>query len=334
MSDEGLLRLDPALVATLGTAAVEERVRRFVRTVRFELVDHACAVRLLGPDVPYHRLDAWLADSLADYAPDLHLDDVVDFHRPEGPLPFCLCMEDSWTGRYVAEMLEGRARPDSLVVVHVDDHRDMMSTLLVRHGERLIDPVARTPFDPSRPDDWDAAIANGSIGIGSFLTPLFDAAGAVHIRHLDNTPGPLRAFAVRTATVGDPLIRDARFASLELVDAGDAAGSAGTYVAAADPVQLLAAIPDGLVVVHIDLDYFVNDFNGNPGDPDRPLRAGATQAGLAKLDAFFDAVDASEVPVGRWIVGTSPGFCSALHWPPLLARIAGRIARRGDPPRF
>ena len=45
-----------------------------------------------------------------------------------------ICFEDSWTGYFIAERFEKRRRGDNLTIIHLDDHTDMMATLLHSFG--------------------------------------------------------------------------------------------------------------------------------------------------------------------------------------------------------
>ena len=89
-------------------------------------------------------------------------------------------------------------------------------------------------------------------------------------------------------------------------------------------------LPEGRVIVHVDLDYLINDFNGNPVTGYSLPNPDLTAVACSKLDSFFDAMSAIAPRVDRWIVATSPGFCSAFHWPWLLAQLEERIEALGD----
>ena len=80
-------------------------------------------------------------------------------------------------------------------------------------------------------------------------------------------------------------------------------------------------MPRGRVFVHVDLDYFINDFNGNIGQipvlSDAQLRQRAQQL----LDDFVAGLREKNIQVERWIIATSPGFCAAKHWAWLLEKL-------------
>ena len=91
------------------------------------------------------------------------------------------------------------------------------------------------------------------------------------------------------------------------------------------PESLLDRSSSDWTIVHIDLDYFINDFNGASRGPGYiPSPALRTMAAV-KLDRFFVALAKADIQVDRWIIATSPGFCSAYHWEWLLREIERNI---------
>src|ERR1700722_17938611 len=68
----------------------------------------------------------------------------------------------------------------------LDDHTDMMSTLLQYDGEALVDPASGAPFDPGARRSWESAIGTGAVNIANYITPLSYSGRRVHFRHLRN----------------------------------------------------------------------------------------------------------------------------------------------------
>jgi hypothetical protein len=301
-----------------GREATRTALAAVMGSTVFDFASDARSLRMLGQDRRHHELDPWLGHGLArlGVAPE-----AIPTYRRRGPR-FDLCLEDSWSGWFLAPTLGSLAPDESLVLLHLDDHADLMPTLLVRQGPGTArDPAAGRAFDPRLPEDWEMAIGSGAVTIGSWLTALV-AVGpprAIHVRHL--RPAGASMFPeFRTLRAGT--VRHALLPGYAFVAAARDGAARGTCRAGSDPVETLAELPAGQIVVHVDLDYFVNDFNGNPGTaPTEPDRA----AVLGRMDRFFAALRATRRPVRQWIVAASPGFCCARHWPWLLAALAARI---------
>ena len=177
--------LDPSFLRAHGSEETEKALRRIVCSVKFELMEPANAVRLLGPEMSYHLVDPYLPGALKKFEPDMTLADVLSY--TSSTRHFDLYFEDCWTGYFIAKRFAEQCRPDSLVLIHLDDHADMMPTLLCRSGDTLIDPTTGAMFDPASSSDWEAAIYSGAVNIGNFITPFYYSGSNIHVRHINNS---------------------------------------------------------------------------------------------------------------------------------------------------
>lgn len=315
--------VDMSLLRRDGRERTERQIRRIVRSTRTELSEREGAFRILGPDTSHHRADPRLEELLEGFEPGLSIARIGSYRATRRR--FDLCLEDSWTGFFVAGALRRLDPQDDLVLVHLDDHTDMMSTLLVVDGDTLIDPARATTFCPASAADWEGSIRSGCIGIGSFITALLFLDQRVHVRHLNNRQaGAREQYDVVPEPCEYPLIPGKRFAAVGKARQ-DSGPALGTYVGGPDARLVLQSAPPGHVIVHIDLDYFINDYNGNagaqPGISVAEQRSGAQR----KIESFFAALGSTVSRVEAWIVATSPGFCSIIHWDWLLASLDEKI---------
>lgn len=244
----------------------------------------------------------------------------IHSYRSDGAL-FQLCFEDSWSGYFIASELRQMGAEDDLVLIHLDDHEDMMPTLLAFDEGRLVNPTTNAVFAPSKPEDWEDAIQSGCVSIGNFITPLFYSGHKVHVRHLNNGESDSDVLcSVAPEERNYDYFPGVRFAALKR-SRSDWANSAGTYLCGANAKDVLSDLPQGRVIVHIDLDYFINDFNGNATGHRQIQDEELLAAAQVKLNRFFAALHRIGSPIAAWIVATSPGFCSAKHWNFLLTEI-------------
>jgi hypothetical protein len=317
--------LDGDLLRGLTPAEATCRLQRIVGSVDFEVLEDAQAVRILAPAVPYHALDPFLKEGLARLHPSLLPDGAASYRTRTSR--FDLCLEDSWSGYFVAEWLGGQTSVDDVIFIHLDDHTDMMPSLLERRDNVLIDPADGQVFDVLSASDWEEGLASASVGIGSFVTALFYLPNRFHVRHINNyTTSDYQSYAVRHVSKRYPETRGREFAAIRKSRA-PLAGAAGSYRGGRDPHTVLSNLPRGRIVVHIDLDYLINDFNGNPRATAWQPAPHAREQATRKLDTFFDALVGVSAHVERWIVAASPGFCSACHWEWMLERIERGIER-------
>lgn len=326
------LNIDAAMITQLGYARVAKQLQMFAKSTRVTISQDRLQLIYAGPDLSHHRADPDLGTiefCRPAHGVDLSVLDYANFHASLPEYDFCL--EDSWTGYFVSRLVADRRSSDSLVLIHLDDHADMMPTLLSLGSDGICDPSTARCFDPGDPADWLAAIQSGAISIGSWLTALFYLEQQVHVRHLTHGYNCLDdgAQTVVPGIAKTNLLPHARFAAIDRKTHPES-GALGTYRSGADPFELLDDLPEGRVMVHVDLDYFINDYNGNIGaQPPLPLE-GMRKRGCERLRAFLDAMRRRGICAERWFVGTSPGFCSVRHWGMLLAALAEAIPTLGD----
>jgi hypothetical protein len=308
--------LDPSFLRLHSRQRAETELRRIVRSVKFELIERESAVHLLGPEMSYHEVDPYLQGHLDEMG--VGREDILSYLSHSGRID--ICFEDSWTGYFIADRFEKNRRGDDLTIIHLDDHTDMMATLLYLSGDALVDPTNGATFDPKCSSDWRSAIYSGAINIGNYMTPLFYSGSHVHICHVNNSPEQTDFRWIVREACQYSLIPEKKFATIAKLDS-PSPRAVGSYRAASSPDQVLHQNSPGWTIVHIDLDYFINDFNGaHRGTGYTPQPALRTTA-AGKLECFFAALAKAEINVDRWIIATSPGFCSAYHWKWLLLEI-------------
>ena len=204
---------------------------------------------------------------------------------------------------------------------------DMMSTLLVTSDDGLVDPGTGTIFDPASSANWERAIATGAIGIASFVTALYYLDRPVHVLHLNHDSSlPGNPFCVVPQEIRDPLLPAASFATIDKQPEMEPDGF-GTYVADTDAARLLKHAPSGgRVIVHVDLDYFINDYNGNIGSSPALTLDRSRSLALERMESFMNGLANSNLTVDRWVVATSPGFCCVRHWDWLLRELSRQVS--------
>lgn len=289
-------------------------LQRFSSTA-FEVAPNNSAVWLRGQDRTHHSIDPELGLWLQDWQLN-SLQGISCFHtRYRG----CgVTFEDSWSGWLLAPRL---ASQEPLVVLHLDDHRDLMAPLLAQNttGE-LFNPVAQSVFEVGSQTDWALAIQTGVINIGTWLSALVLAriteGKITHIRHLHPIGGSSSACPLSQVDAEFPqndLFPNHRFGQLRL-QAKPATDAGSTFLASESLKEVMHDLPEGSIILHIDLDYFQNDFNGNLASSTIDDISALDQRCADVLSTVLTCVD----DLGREIVdaaiATSPGFCAARRW--------------------
>jgi hypothetical protein len=323
LDNRGTLAIDSKAFTIFSEEELREQLQAFARSTRIEVDPHRELLLLRGSDLTHHTADPHLHENIQTLPVRIIDDDYAQFHAHLND--YDLCMEDSWTGYFVARCLSERVSDEPLVFIHLDDHTDMMSTLLVQTPEGLKDPSTNTTFNPIVPQHWKSVISSGAVGIGSFVTALYYLKQPVHVMHLNHALDNRSEWLyVAPHAITQPLMPRARFVTI-FKQPQESSEQLGTYTASISISHLLTMLPQGRVIVHIDLDYFINDYNGNIGAAPTKSIAKLREHALDLMEAFFDGMHSSGIKAERWIIATSPGFCSARHWQWLLDELSKQI---------
>jgi hypothetical protein len=249
---------------------------------------------------------------------------------------FQLALEDSWTALSWSRWLSMRERDDApdAVVLHVDDHRDFQSPHLALGPDGFTDLITGEPVLLHRPATVRDAVRSGAIGVAGFFAPFVRRFGSLEVRHLragisaegegwrpllarDQIDGVLRPGHPRPA--------------IELGAPGKGEGAALRYMATSDLQRWLRDLPRLPVLLHIDLDYLSNRFNGDSDWQRGPRHDPPPEVVRETVIGLFDALEASGVAqaIVDVAVALSPGFFPAEYWLQTIAIVEERVSRLG-----
>ncbi|WFR98058.1 GNAT family N-acetyltransferase [Rhizobium tumorigenes] len=186
------------------------------------------------------------------------------------------CLYDSWTLASWSEWLKRRGGTEtltSLVLLHVDDHRDLGSPRIERNEAGWRDLITNRQISLSDPDTVIEAIESGAIGMGSFMTPFLAAVPLAEVRHLCQPPKAVatRDFVIRIEDNSDDLLQPGASRPVATLEPSSGTG-AGHYRLTPDVDDWLEGIQGGPLLLHIDMDYFNNRYDGDSDWRERPAR--------------------------------------------------------------
>lgn len=262
-------------------------------------------------------------------------------HRARG---WQLSLNDSWTlyswSKWFEELDRGSHAPECITVLHLDDHDDLMTPRVEREeANGFRDLITGARIELYRPETVAAAVTSGAIGIGSFMAPLLHQFRSVHVRHLCSTEysdarkGPHSVYPVE---VEDDLLAPGSMRPglrLQKLDqSGDATklSASHPYLVTDDLDAWLEDLPEGPVLLHIDMDYFNNRFNGDSDWVDEgPKYNPPLEQVLARIDGVFGSLERTGVAerINDFAAALSPGFFPADLWEPSIARIDAHVKR-------
>lgn len=307
---------------------------------------------LLGPHHPLHSDSSWLDRYFTDHLPTLmppeesrerkimlerpheqygcwdfdpSLSKGLDWWHPGCPPSHIsvayrlfekglLSLEDQWIPLSWSHWFSDHSIPDELVLLHIDDHQDMMDPRLGETDHRhLFDLITGDGVNFNDPSSVKKAILSGAIGKGSIITPLAYVT-KIHVRHLTYRPKYPTPQILTTQRIKDSFLLPDLSRRLHLSLKDKSPKDEASYRDTDKPEAWLKDIPpDVPIFLHVDMDYFNNRYDGNSETRthDPPLDAQKAQmelicAQLTRSRLFERIVHTS--------IGISPGFYPGEFW--------------------
>ncbi|WP_379866460.1 hypothetical protein [Marinobacter sp. M5B] len=270
---------------------------------------------------PLRYVDPHLDEGLAWWGSDIHYQDMAMARKRRGRV--MLSLNDTWTLESWSKWLSQQANHsgENVVVLHVDDHKDLASPRLFHQANGYLDPIDDQVVILDQPDTVTGAILSGALGMGSFLTPFLHSFPKTEVRHLCQPPKCTDTVdsIIHYEWEADTLLEPSKQRpAIKLLQDGPGSGP-GRYRFTNDLKAWLQGVSanDKDILLHIDMDYFCNRYDGDsdavekPGALDLPLdqvmdRIDAVTAALREHDLIDRLVDIT--------IAFSPGFFPAEFW--------------------
>jgi hypothetical protein len=309
------------------------------------LIDEEWSITLDWPTTADYYVDPRLMEGLSWWSKNLSVGDIPLAVRPQNG--WQLSLNDSWTlfswSRWLARCADKSVLPNEVVLLHVDDHDDLMSPRLWLNQGGFLDAISHQPVDLLVPETVSTAIASGAIGIGSFIVPLLHQIPQVHVRHLCATgysSSRRGLYQLKRVPTADTLLAPNMMrptVHLEVAQASSEwnAESFSTYSVSAEPEEWLQSLPNAPILLHIDSDYFNNRFNRDSDWNFYPPRHDPASPDIIRaIDSVFEALSVQGIldQIVDIAVALSPGFFPAEFWPLATERILYHVTKLGLAP--
>jgi hypothetical protein len=287
-------------------------------------------VVLERPSSPYgsYSCDRDLSKGLQWWRPGTRVRDMPLEYRPlKGGL---LALEEQWIPlSWSLAFQQMKKIPKELVLLHLDDHQDMMSPRIgTRLDGTLVDYITGDAIDFLDSESVKSAIISGAIGKGSILTPLIWAVEKIHVRHLCVKQHPNITYHLEKIGWADKVLFEyPNRLGLNFSDTHwDLLKEKSNYVVTDEIRVWLRDLPSDVpIFLHFDLDYFNNRFDGSSDwetDPHRnhDIRFSQQQR---SLQSVFSALKKEKL-IARIMdtsIGISPGFYPSEYWEPMVSHL-------------
>lgn len=282
-----------------------------------ELVAGEWHLSLSWPDDRERHVDPILDEGLGWWGQGARAETMALARRREGRV--LTALYDSWTLHSWSQWLsaEDGVAP-TVTILHVDDHRDLGAPRLRRAAEGWQDLISGSTFNVFAPASVQQAIESGAVGMGSFMTPFLHALPHAQVRHLCQPPkAPMtQDFEIRLITIADDLLMPGAVRPAIELHPADGIGP-GHYRITPDLDAWVEAIPSGPILLHIDMDYFNNRYDGDSDWRERAERLDPSPDWIRdRIEAMVAALSSRGL-VDRLVdvvVAYSPGFFPAELW--------------------
>ncbi|MEZ5997054.1 MAG: hypothetical protein R3C25_15020 [Hyphomonadaceae bacterium] len=288
-------------------------------------------LNLSWPGGVERHVDLRLDEGLAWWGDDARREGMALARRREGKV--LRALYDSWTLHSWSEWLSRQSTlPSHLTILHVDDHEDLGSPRLFTEAGSWINAITGESVSLTDPLSVQSAIVSGAIGMGSFMTPFLHALPFCDVRHLRQPPKTrgTEDFDIVLTSTPDTLIAPGHLRpAVKLVRCESGVG-AGRLRTTSDMADWLTDIQPGPILVHIDMDYFNNRYDGDSDWETHPERLDATADEISGAITIMIEALASRQLVERLedvVIAFSPGFFPAEFWAEADARL--RAGLRG-----
>jgi hypothetical protein len=242
---------------------------------------------------------------------------------------------DTWTLHSWSEWA-ARAHPsdqENIVILHVDDHRDLAAPRLFFENDIFRDALSGAQVELTDPDAIRNAILSGALGMGSFLTLFLHRYRNAEVRHLCQPPKVTATIdhVIEPSFDSDTLIQPGALRpAIRLVPQPGKIIGPGHYRITPHTEDWLDNLGSGPILLHIDMDYFNNRYDGDTDwtEHPEPFNPSFEQAAM-KIDEMCSALTGSSLGhrIADVVISYSPGFFPAEFWRDADLRLRGLLER-------
>lgn len=282
------------------------------------------------PDGLDRHVDPQLDAGLAWWGGNIKHREMVFARRRTGRL--LTCLYDTWTLHSWSEwLMRAGGIPPRITILHIDDHRDLASPRLFATDAGMRDAITQKDVDLLAPVSIHDGITSGAIGMGSFMTPFLYTVPHVEVRHLCQPPKVrgTQDYRIARTTAPDTLIEPGRERiAIELSPKKSVATGPGCYRLTSDEGAWLSEISNGPVLLHIDMDFFNNRYDGDTDWQTRVDRLDPSGDDCnAKIDQVVHALRTSGIGnrIEDIVLCYPPGFFPAEMWAHADARLRPQL---------
>jgi hypothetical protein len=241
------------------------------------------------------------------------------------------CLLESWIPYGWSKfMSETQFIPDSLTIIHLDDHTDLMSPKISADNDRWKDMLTGEIVNFSEPESIKKAVQSGAITVGSMMTPLIHYIRNVDVFHLMQNAETVSRYIQKSTNPDTLICPEEKRMSINFTCKPDNKGvESNIYLKTSHFSEIIKSIrPKTDIFLHIDMDYFNNRFNGSTDWANHPLKHNP-QLDKQKENMKIFCQNISKAGLTGRIkhvsIGISPSFYPSEYWKEGTAYLLNRF---------
>lgn len=281
-------------------------------------------VDLRWPEYNSFYIDPLLSKGLSWWGADMSVEMLPLARKMQAN--YQLSLNDNWTlfawSNWLVRRQKAGLMTPEVIILHIDDHTDCMSPLLFLNNlGQYLDPLSGKLVSMDSPSSIEGAIRSGAISIGSFMTMFLHNCGIkIQLRHLlpdYRLQKKSEWMSIKKTRISDTLLcKDCFRPAMEFLKGGT--DDEVPYFRTNEPNEFLSNIPKNVpVLLHIDMDYFNNRFDGDSDwemhpyihNPDIKHVRANIQTLLTKIMTLIPKSQIEDITVAL-----SPGFFPVEFW--------------------
>lgn len=244
---------------------------------------------------------------------------------------FCVCLSEAWIPYAWSKLTNNKCKPKNLTIIHIDDHSDLMSPFIKKYNGNYIDMITNKVIDFSNPLSVLNSVKSGAITIGSILTPIVFDVDDIKILHLKQNAIKEYKNIIKT-TIYDDFINNSKRISVNL-DHVQKIGFDNIYLKTNNWDDIYLELDfNSDIIVHIDMDYFNNRYNGSTSWYEENNIHNPTFSKQKKyiIDVCKNIKKINEIkPIKFILIGISPSFYPAEYWKQGLLYLLKQLKESG-----
>ena len=229
-----------------------------------------------------------------------------------------------WSNFLIKLKADGnKMRKKTLVLLHIDDHSDLMPPIISINNGRWNDMITGKEINFFEPESVKEAIYSGAITLGSILTILLYSLPNIHVLHLKQRASSIKTYLEKVCK------RDLIFTKQKVMSFKSTKNKYNSinnevnsfYLRThkfSDIVSSLRMFSNAYIFLHIDMDFFNNRFNGSSDWKNYSYSGTDLDISLQQqlMEEVFENLENADLikNIQHISIGVSPGFYPLEYW--------------------